>query len=81
MGGMSVITEAYAHQTKCEHSHHSAINTKGKGSGSGSASVPVIDMKTPTVTESETAYYAVSLNQMHALSAMLCVIYRHCCNR
>ena len=34
-------------------SHHSSINTKG----SGSASVPVINMKTPTVTESETAYY------------------------
>ena len=57
MGGMSVITEAYAHQTVSD-SHHSSINTKG----SGSASVPVINMKTPTVTESETAYYAVSLN-------------------
>ena len=54
---MSVITEAYAHQTKCER-QSPLINQYQRQSpspreASGSASVPVIDMQTPTVTESK----------------------------
>ena len=56
---MTVITEAYAHQTQCERQSN---RSQCSASGSGSASVPLINMQTLTVSESETAYYAVSLS-------------------
>ena len=63
---MTVITEAYAHQTQCERqsplTHQDQSPSPREASGSASVAVPLINMQTRTVTESETAYYAVSLS-------------------